>query len=77
MGEMIERAAEAIYRSQEWDFTSGESFSDLTDGCKHVFRTAARAAIEAISELPEEPGPNYRVGGYSRRNIREMVEDVL
>ncbi len=48
--EMIERAAEAIYRSQEWDFASDEDFSDLTDGCKHVFRIAARAAIEAMRE---------------------------
>lgn len=53
MSDLIERVAEAIYRSQEWDFASDEAFSDLTEGCKLVFLTAAQSAIEAMREPSE------------------------
>lgn len=37
----------------------------------------ARAAIEAMRELPEEPGPRYTAGEYSRRTQAAMVDDAL
>lgn len=37
MSEMVKRVAEAIYKSQEWDFAPNDNYADLTDGCKLVF----------------------------------------
>jgi hypothetical protein len=37
----------------------------------------ARAAIEAMRELPGEPGPRYTSGEYSRRTQAAMVDDAL
>ena len=37
----------------------------------------ARAVLEAIRDLPGEPGPRYTAGEYSRRNQQAMVDDAL
>jgi hypothetical protein len=36
-----------------------------------------RRLIEAMRELPEQPGPRYTAGEYSRRNHEAMVDDIL
>jgi len=38
---------------------------------------AAGFAIAAMRELPEEPGPRYTAGEYSRANQSAMVDDAL
>jgi hypothetical protein len=38
---------------------------------------AAEFAIAAMRELPEEPGPRYTAGEYSRANQSAMVDDAL
>ncbi len=37
----------------------------------------AQAAIKAMRVLPEDPGPRYTAGEYSRRNIAAMIDDAL
>lgn len=37
----------------------------------------ARIAIKAMRELPEEPGPRYTAGEYSRRTQEAMVDEAL
>ena len=63
MSGMIDRVAEAIEAQMR---TSDNYPEDL-----------ARAAIEAMRELPDEPGPRYTDGEYSRRNQTAMVDDAL
>jgi hypothetical protein len=63
VSEMIERVAQIIR-----DFDT----SDHMD-CEAI----ARAVIEAMRELPEEPGPRYTAGEYSRRTQAAMVDDAL
>jgi hypothetical protein len=36
-----------------------------------------RAVITRMRELPDEPGPRYERGDYSRNTQRAMVEDAL
>lgn len=43
----------------------------------HFFTNDVRAALGALKDLPESPGPNYAAGRYSRDNIAAMVEDAL
>lgn len=38
---------------------------------------AAEGAIAAMRELPEDPGPRYTSGEYSRANQSAMVDDAL
>lgn len=38
---------------------------------------AAEFAIAAMRELPEDPGPRYTAGEYSRANQSAMVDDAL
>jgi hypothetical protein len=38
---------------------------------------AAEFAIAAMRELPDEPGPRYAAGEYSRANQSAMVDDAL
>lgn len=64
MSEMIERVAEAIMRVEAED--------KISDYYKW-----ARAAIEAMRELPGDPGPRYTAGEYSRRTQEAMVDDAL
>lgn len=47
------------------------------DAAPEYFLPLARAAIEAMRFLPEEPGPGYTAGEYSRRNQAAMVDDAL
>jgi hypothetical protein len=60
--EMIERVAKAIADGFEADLTT------FTIACH---------AIEAMRELPGEPGPRYTAGEYSRRNQESMIDDAL
>jgi len=79
MHELVERVAKAIACCV---YTWGATTPDYWDNCisetdKDGFRTEARAAIEALRELPENPGPRYRAGEYSRRTQEAMVDDAL
>lgn len=77
MSEMIERVARAICCPDGCD---GDTGSGRPCDIRREDRTSmkqARAAIEAMRELPEEPGPRYTAGEYSRRNQEAMVDDVL
>jgi hypothetical protein len=65
MSEMEERVARALRDSLPKSFI----VEDL--------RSAARAAISAMRELPGEPGPRYTAGEYSRRSQEAMVDDAL
>lgn len=62
---MVERVAQAI---------CGD---DNPANILSIHRIRARAAIEAMRELPEEPGPRYIAGEYSRRTQCAMVDDAL
>ena len=62
MSELIERvakvmAAVAIVENTGSDFD--DALLNIGDYDIAPFRPAARAAIEAMRELPEEPGPRY------------------
>jgi hypothetical protein len=69
MSEMIERVARAI------DKVSTAGMKDRTD--RQLLEACARAAIEAMRELPSEPGPRYSAGEYSRRTHTAMIDDAL
>lgn len=56
------------------DGSEGTADDEITQ--EAVLRLA-RAAIEAMRELPEEPGPRYSAGEYSRRTQESMVDDAL
>jgi hypothetical protein len=73
MSEMIERMARAIYAGAYPKF----KFENDAQHIRDHYRTVARAAIEAMRELPEEPGPRYTNGDYSRRSQAAMVDDAL
>jgi hypothetical protein len=66
MSEMVERVAAAILAEQQNNKSAFPSNLDL-----------ARAAIVAMRELPENPGPRYTAGEYSRRTQEAMVDDAL
>ena len=68
MSEMIERVAKAL-EVVIWEYKdSSVAFQS---------HQLARAAIEAMRDLPEEPGPRYSAGEYSRRSQAAMVDDAL
>jgi hypothetical protein len=69
MTETFERVATAIRLALH------EDYSHLSE--RDMSREIARAAIEAMRELPEEPGPRYIAGEYSRRNHAAMIDDAL
>lgn len=80
MSEMIERVARAICESQDLDWDA--QLSPMTSGSgaddeQEAYRVMARAAIEAMRGLPEEPGPRYIAGEYSRRTQAAMIDDAL
>jgi len=80
MSELIERvakvmAAVAIVENTGSDFD--DALLNIGDYNIAPFRPAAHAAIEAMRELPEEPGPRYSAGEYSRRNHAAMIDDAL
>lgn len=68
MTSMIERVAKAIDEASQ---PPGQKDYKL------LMENAARAAIEAMRELPEDPGPRYTAGEYSRANQSAMVDDAL
>jgi hypothetical protein len=67
MSEMINMIAASVMASR-----NGVAFSPTED-----FRVIVRAIVEAMRELPEEPGPRYTAGEYSRRTQEAMVDDAL
>lgn len=72
MSEMVDRVAAALRKLPIRDSANrGSELDNLR------LREAARAAIIAMRELPEEPGPRYFAGEYSRRNQEAMVDDAL
>ena len=73
MTEMIERVARAIYSGAYPKF----KFESDAQHIRDHYRTVARAVIEAMRELPGEPGPRYTAGEYSRRSQEAMVSDAL
>jgi hypothetical protein len=68
MTSMIERVAKAIDEASQPP--GQKDYKILMENC-------ARAAIEAMRELPEEPGPRYTAGEYSRRSHEAMIDDAL
>jgi hypothetical protein len=83
MSDMIEQVARALYEqdhaAEKWDESFAKYFAwdgPNFKGQNH-FRRIARTAIEAMRELPGEPGPRYTAGEYSRRTQSAMVDDAL
>jgi hypothetical protein len=69
MTEIVERAALRV-RVKMMDAFGYEMSKDESI-------TLVRAAIEAMRELPGEPGPRYTAGEYSRRSHEAMIDDAL
>jgi hypothetical protein len=82
MSDLVERLAKAMlvfdspaqYVKQ---FPDGGWSILLDDRGRDYWRGKARHALETIRDLPEEPGPRYSAGEYSRRNHEAMVDDAL
>jgi hypothetical protein len=82
MNEMIEKLAKAML-----EFNSPAEYIDqvpdggwsslLNDAGRDYWRAKARHFFEIIRELPEEPGPRYAAGEYSRSSHEAMIDDVL
>lgn len=68
MSEMVDQVAKAMCENRKFVWSNCD---------KAYWRGAAKAAIEAMRELPEEPGPRYTAGEYSRRTQSSMVDDAL
>ena len=88
--QMIEQVARRLFeRQQSQSSDMGESEAELAQWTEYYkwdgpnfkgqeqFRSIARAAIEAMRELPDSPGPRYTAGEYSRRNHEAMIDDAL
>lgn len=72
MSEMIDRVAAALAALPIRDnLDRGSELDQLR------LREAARAAIKAMRELSDDPGPRYTAGEYSRRTQEAMVDDAL
>lgn len=72
MTELIDRAVAALMKLPIRDAANpGGELDNLR------LREAVRAVLVAIRELPEQPGPRYEAGDYSRRNQESMVDDAL
>lgn len=69
MSEMIDRARIAV--------TEVLRQQDLPPGAYIDSEAIVLAVIRAMRELPEDPGPNYTAGEYSRRTQEAMVDDAL
>lgn len=74
MSEMVEKVARAICLSTDAD---PDVMIGLHGKLPDWFFEAAKAAIKAMRELPENPGHRYTNGDYSRRNQEAMVDDAL
>jgi hypothetical protein len=82
MSEMIERVARALCQADGHDpdgptcdiFVPGDPDAGLPWA---GYRKQARAAIEAMRDLGDNPGPRYTAGEYSRRNIEALIADAL
>ena len=69
MSEIVERAALKVRVKMLDSF--GYEMS------KEESITLVRTTIEAIRDLPGDPGPRYTAGEYSRRTQEAMVDDAL
>lgn len=83
ISEMVERVARAMWL-QRCAYTMRTAGIELEswgeDGLVPLANgiiEEARAAIEAMRELPSDPGPRYEKGDYSRRTQSAMVDDAL
>lgn len=63
MSKWIDQVALALKRSGDQDMD--------------YLRSLARDAIAALRDIPDDPGPLYEAGEYSRRNVDCMVNDFL
>lgn len=82
MSETVERVAKAMWEARRayahlHDGIDLEAWGDGTIPRLNGIMGEARAAIEAMRELPEQPGPRYSAGEYSRRNHEAMIDDAL
>lgn len=77
MTEMIERVARASFKAYCDRNNLQFKFEDMHSDELEFAMLHARAMIEAMRELPEEPGPRYTSGEYSRRTQESMVDDAL
>lgn len=79
--ELIEHVAQAMWQQRRriaWGATINlPTWEEDTDALRDSVRSEARAAIEAMRELPSEPGPRYSAGEYSRRSHEAMIDDAL
>lgn len=69
MSEMIERCRIAVIGVIQQ--------LGLPPGTQIDSERIVRAVLEAMRELPAEPGPRYCAGEYSRRTQESMVDDAL
>lgn len=69
MSEMIERLTKVI--------ELGIADLDLRVAGPLNYSPIARAVLAGMRELPEEPGPRYTAGEYSRNTQAAMVDDAL
>jgi hypothetical protein len=91
MNEIVDRVAAAIEKhflaDGKWELDVNENppphiipgrwlwLSDANYGFRPV--DLARDMIEAMRELPSDPGPRYTAGEYSRRTQAAMVDEAL
>lgn len=78
MSELVTKVAKAMCEraGTDWSDTSADEYSPPLMN-RSFWIQEARAAIEAMRELPGEPGPRYTAGEYSRRTQEAMVDDAL
>ena len=81
MSEMIEEVAKAIWDVRRAHANKAgiwlEFWGDGSIPKENGIMEEARAAIEAMRDLPGDPGPRYTAGEYSRRTQEAMVDDAL
>lgn len=63
MNEIVQRAIKAVIETHPM---GGEQAERI-----------ARAVIKSLRDLPEEPGPRYTAGEYSRKTQEAMVDEAL
>jgi nucleoside diphosphate kinase len=78
MIERVSRALAAKHYAKRFDRPLDDDHVLMNvNGNWQIFSVDAQTAIEAMRELPEEPGPNYSAGEYSRKNHAAMIDDAL
>jgi hypothetical protein len=82
MSYLIDFVARSLFEyeqpdSHEYPGADGWDGPLLNDRGRKYYRDAARKMLRAMRELPENPGPRYTAGEYSRRNHEAMIDDAL